>query len=600
MKISKIKIQNFKSFRDSPWIELGSRRTVVVGQNNSGKTALLQALRFGENASSPYRGPLNVPLSVGSPSRFLANIIVDGRTIEEFLKETTQQVYVPFPDNESPQNFLERIWASPALEFLIEATPGNSLSPRRYPSYDMFPERAEDRAQLIQYDRQKSSFQLFGNISGENLPTVIEGMRQRFIYVFDPERLKIGSCAASETSQLDPSARNLPAVLATMSRNPAKWSVFNQHVRDVFPSVKAVAVSTLKSEIAVYIWQNDPDESPDDYAILLQDSGTGLAQVISILYVAMTRIGNVIAIDEPNSFLHPGAAKKLMNILKYYDGNQYIISTHSPELINIIEPENLISVSWKDGESHIENLDRNSIEDLEYILVDLGCELADVFSADRVVWCEGPTEAKVFPIIARAAGINISTTAFLRLRATGDLESQKIDAQAVMDIYGILGRGSSLLPRSTTFNLDREGRSPTEIADIVRQSRGRAKFLPARTLENYLVDPDAIAAVLESDYKRTQTSEASPTSDEVREWLQNNIGSYVPEGGDVRHEDLDAPKLLSRMFQDLTGNLHIYRKTHHSVELARWLVSHKPRDLSDLTEYVRILATEENENDPAE
>lgn len=595
MKISRIKLQNFKSFRDSPWIGLSPSRTVVVGQNNSGKTALLQALRFGDNVNAPHRGPQAVPPSAGSRSLFHADIIIDGRTLEDALKVSARQVYVPLPTLGDNAAFLQSIWANAALVIKVKSSPGTQLLPAESPSHGMRFDGHDGTGNLVQFVREQDQFQIYDQRSDDTLPTIIDGLRHRHVYVFDPERLKIGSCAAQETTHLDSSARNLPAVLATMSRNPATWKVFNRHVNEVFPSVKAVTVSTVGSEIAVYVWQNDPEMAPDDYAVLLQDSGTGLAQVISILYVAMTRTDNVIAIDEPNSFLHPGAAKKLMNILKYYDKNQYIISTHSPELIKVFDPDLLLAVTWREGESHVERLDRHSIDDLEAILSDLGCELSDLFAADRVVWCEGMTETKVFSLIARASGLNITTTAFLELRATGDLESRKIGAKAILDIYARLSAGPSLLPRSTVFNLDREERSQVEIDDLVRQSRGRIKFLPARTVENFLIDADAIAAVLAADYASTKSDAAPPTATDVQQWLNRHATQYGDVTGCARMPsgDINAPKLLSAMYPALTDNLHTYRKLHHSIELARWLLANKPRSLDRLADYVRDLVEDD-------
>lgn len=503
------------------------------------------------------------------------------------MKETSAQVYIALPSYGDTRDFLERIF-SEKLNLYVESSSGSGFRTRFYPSHGVKFQSSDENSFLVYFNRAKGDFVVSGNVLPDTFLSVVDDLRQELIYVFDPERLKIGSCAALETTRLDPSARNLPAVLATMARNPAKWSVFNRHVSEVFPSVKAVMVSTLNSEIAVYIWQNDPEKSNDDYAILLQDSGTGLGQVISILYVAMTYSGSVIAIDEPNSFLHPGAAKKLMSILKQYDRNQYIISTHSPELIDVIDPDRMLSVSWKDGESHVEVLDRNSIEHLQSILTDLGCDLADVFSVNRVIWCEGPTEVSAFPMIARASGINISMVAFLKLRATGDLE-KRVDANIVMDIYATLASGLSILPKSTTFNLDREGRSSKEIDDIIRQSKGRAKFLPARTLENFLVDPDAIAAVLRSEFERTGTEGEAPTRDQIEQWLEMRAAEFAPQGVDWRHEDVNAPKLLDAMMSDLTNHAHIYRKTLHSLELAKWLMANKPGQLQALVSYVRDL-----------
>jgi len=44
----------------------------------------------------------------------------------------------------------------------------------------------------------------------------------------------------------------------------------------------------------------------------LSESGTGVGQVLAILYVVFTsEYPRTIVIDEPQSFLHPGAVRKL-------------------------------------------------------------------------------------------------------------------------------------------------------------------------------------------------------------------------------------------------------------------------------------------------
>ena len=51
MYISKIRVKNYKSFRDSKDIEFKKGINIIIGQNNAGKTALLEVveLNFGNN-----------------------------------------------------------------------------------------------------------------------------------------------------------------------------------------------------------------------------------------------------------------------------------------------------------------------------------------------------------------------------------------------------------------------------------------------------------------------------------------------------------------------------------------------------------------------
>ena len=54
MKLIKFRIQNYKSIRDSGWCYLASDITILAGQNESGKTAVLEALRdFDKTAAIP-------------------------------------------------------------------------------------------------------------------------------------------------------------------------------------------------------------------------------------------------------------------------------------------------------------------------------------------------------------------------------------------------------------------------------------------------------------------------------------------------------------------------------------------------------------------
>ena len=101
----------------------------------------------------------------------------------------------------------------------------------------------------------------------------------------------------------------------------------------------------------------------------LQESGTGIGQVLAILYVVVTSDEpRLIIIDEPNTFLNPGAARKLVEILRTYPQHQYIFATHSPEIIRISEPGTLIAVRWEDGESKLVPIDSDNIEHLRAIL----------------------------------------------------------------------------------------------------------------------------------------------------------------------------------------------------------------------------------------
>ena len=64
MYISKFQLNNYKSYLSSQEIKLAAGFNIIVGQNNAGKTALLEALRLNfHNISKPHRSLQTLPSS---------------------------------------------------------------------------------------------------------------------------------------------------------------------------------------------------------------------------------------------------------------------------------------------------------------------------------------------------------------------------------------------------------------------------------------------------------------------------------------------------------------------------------------------------------
>lgn len=88
MVISSIEINNFKGFRASGKIVLTEGFNVVVGQNNVGKTALLEALTL-QVSNKPHRSSETIPYQ-GAPhsnaSTFELTFAVEGNELASLLK----------------------------------------------------------------------------------------------------------------------------------------------------------------------------------------------------------------------------------------------------------------------------------------------------------------------------------------------------------------------------------------------------------------------------------------------------------------------------------------------------------------------------------
>jgi hypothetical protein len=75
LKITALKISNYKGFSDSGFVRLSGSWNVVVGQNNAGKTAFIEGFRLSRNVPKPHR---NESFKRGVPypakSRFTAKM----------------------------------------------------------------------------------------------------------------------------------------------------------------------------------------------------------------------------------------------------------------------------------------------------------------------------------------------------------------------------------------------------------------------------------------------------------------------------------------------------------------------------------------------
>jgi predicted ATPase len=63
----------------------------------------------------------------------------------------------------------------------------------------------------------------------------------------------------------------------------------------------------------------------------------------------------LLCFEEPELYFHPNLLDKLISLLKNLD-IQVIVTTHSPQLLNLLEPEDLIIITKKDGKTFCDKL----------------------------------------------------------------------------------------------------------------------------------------------------------------------------------------------------------------------------------------------------
>jgi predicted ATPase len=611
MIISQIQIKNFKCFRETEFLQLKSGFNIVIGANNSGKSALMEALTLNfsqkphrSRSAMPYRNSLlqasiinvTISLKVSDLEYYTQYKGYNTFKVNKFYKENTTITFdiekINLDNDYFNFNYIVR--SNFSFELTIEFLTLTSAG-----------------AESFYFDGAERRF--FPGSGGGSTRAFDEIGSEVFklnFYKFNAERLNIESSTIANDSTLLPNASNLPGVLNVLqSSNPTRFAKYIELVCRVFPDIHHITIPPKRENMnhcEIKVWNEPIGTERDDLAIGLSECGTGVSQVLAILYVlVMSEQPKVIAIDEPQSFLNPGAFRKLLEILAEYSQHQYILATHSPTLLSSVEIATLTLVRKVGVESQLVPLNPQIPSDLQLVFSEVGAQMSDVFGADRVLWVEGPTEKICFPLIARKFFGSLNGTVIQSVENTGDFEGKNDrKANMVFGVYGKLGLEKPLLPPAIAFVFDAEGRTEAQRNELF--SRGNTIgvpviFLKRRLYENYLLDPSTIVKVFnDSD---NQERPVPLTEADVSAWIDNhrwepvffdnNAVSETNRSLEYWITKVHAAKILEAMFSELSEHRVEYHKTRHSIELTKWLLEHKPEALIEIKELLHPFLTQQ-------
>lgn len=421
-KISKIRIENFKSIRNESFDLFDY--TPLVGYNNAGKTNLIEAIKWILRKSSLSANYFNDPTQPivmeatidGINDQLLTRIADNHRTsIQPFLIDESLSIkrvqtqpgqavaqirlFVRIPNPEDGQDEWQ---ANPTgIDNAIK---------------DLFPEpihigAMENSEEDVSKSKSTTTIgkllgEIFGPIEtryGENIRTVLHELKE----IMDAE----GGHRAAELTEFDTSV--------------------NQKIDSFFPDINIrvhVPTPELKevfSKGTIKVYENQLPEGRDVSAL-----GHGAQRSIQMALVRhlsdiQRAVGTLtsttlLLIDEPELYLHPQAIEIIRESLKALAGQNYqiIFSTHSPVMITSKDVANtiLIRKNATQGTFRRQSL-RSAIPQVE---IDAASQLVLLFSlsnssnilfSERVILAEGKTENRLMPtlvqkVTGRALGLH--------------------------------------------------------------------------------------------------------------------------------------------------------------------------------------------------
>ncbi len=408
MYLSELTIENFRSFGKGDnkfYLLLRKGVTALVGENDSGKTAIIDALRFvlGTTDQEWYRledsdfHELDTSKEILIVCKFIDLNESDKRAFVEYLTYEDQPVlYINWTAKESIKRrnrshyYIEtrsgRNGEGPVLEYeardLFRAT---YLRPLRDAEQALSSGRGSRLAQVLQNTSSIRS-------SGDNYA---DGVKPEDLNV-----LGIGDLAND-----------------LLSKQKGIKEVRDEI--DIFLDVLSLHGEVLNSSIKVSGAENSPDSKLRSLLekLDLTLGGNGrlglgsnnlLFMACELLLLAQEDEGNkLLLIEEPEAHLHTQRQLRAMQFLERQaeeKGIQIIVTTHSPNLASTINLENIAIIQ----NGHAFPLDKNSTQlesaDYRFLQRFLDVTKANLFFARGVMIVEGDAENILIPTLAKLIG----------------------------------------------------------------------------------------------------------------------------------------------------------------------------------------------------
>lgn len=304
------------------------------------------------------------------------------------------------------------------------------------------------------------------------------------------------------------SGRGLPTALLRLfnpersnhAQAEARLNKLQGFVRDVMNDPCAsMLVSHESHEISLKT--SDADYLP------LESLGTGITELVILASIIACNDNRIICIEEPEIHLHPALQARFMKYLLEDDSNRFIITTHSPTVINYPGVQ-VAHVSKANGASGCRQLD--GLGCARDLLDDLGVKASDLLQANFVVWVEGPSDRVYLSYwikrwsdehnISLEEGIHYSVMIYggkllnaLDASAGGDIPSELISLFRINTHFCVLVDSDKKSSHSRLNSTKRR------IIDECAQRGAMSWITWGATIENY-VPEDVLVASIEKCY----------------------------------------------------------------------------------------------------
>lgn len=154
--------------------------------------------------------------------------------------------------------------------------------------------------------------------------------------------------------RLDTTGANLPALVDWLQRRrPEAWRAVLDGMCDVLPGLVDISVQYLHTKTLGLFFEEDQAGR----AWGAEDVSDGTIQTLALLAAAADPRTAMFVVEEPENSVHPWIVRVLLTRFRELSKRRaVIVTTHSPILVDMLEPAELWIASRNDGETSLNRL----------------------------------------------------------------------------------------------------------------------------------------------------------------------------------------------------------------------------------------------------